>query len=441
MSSNASPSPQPAPGTNLFVASLPPGTNDARLRELFGAFGRIVSAKVMVDLKTRTLRNHGFVRFDKAEEAQQAIATMHRRRLDDSLQPLHVVASTHKDDAVEGEECEVVYVRNLPEGVTAEAIRKHFNNFGDVSDVLIPPNTGSHQGVCFVRLGAVDSARRAVQPAHNTTPFGAEKALQVRFKESRKESQRRGKKTSTRTPGSNGTTPHGSPNDASLSVSQGMLTPGFVPLSVSPNNASMHTATSPPGMMLVPIMQAPQATQLDGNQSPTGTGSPNYGTPLAANLQGPSALPSGMSLMDQGQPHQSPTQPQFSLAQASAIGPTVSVQPQQRQQQQQQSIPIQLTPQQHHLQIPIQPQQQQQQQQSQQQRPFPGTNDLFFSNFCSQEWLLDLVRPFQPVFVQPGPGTVIVRLRDEALHVVAAQSLNGMVGPTGMQLTAALVRM
>ena len=48
---------------NVFVKYLPADVNDARLRELFAPFGRVVSVKVMVDRTTGTSLGFGYVFF------------------------------------------------------------------------------------------------------------------------------------------------------------------------------------------------------------------------------------------------------------------------------------------------------------------------------------------------------------------------------------------
>jgi len=53
--------------SNLFVGSIPPGSNEVTLRQMFSPFGTIVSLKVS-DNKT-----YGFVKFSHVTEAQQAI--------------------------------------------------------------------------------------------------------------------------------------------------------------------------------------------------------------------------------------------------------------------------------------------------------------------------------------------------------------------------------
>jgi RNA recognition motif-containing protein len=387
-------------GCNLFVASLPPGTDDERLRAMFTPFGSIVSAKVMVDLKSKMLRNHGFVRFLAPDEAAAAIHAMHKRKLDEFSAPIHVALSTH-NDTDKSVECEVVYVRNLPDNVTVEQLRQVFARFGQIVDVLLPTyNNSAHQGVGFVRFSSVDEARAAVTNAHNTAPFGGGKAIQVRFKESKQMSVRRGatkSRSETGSPPMSGASSPAyrsqmaSPNDPSLvnhhsphNFSLSMPSPGAQPI----------PPLSPGAMVLVPI-----ALSTSPQASPPQSTHPGFGAmPTAAPIQ--PLPPAPIQTLMQGGP-----MPQHgSLPQQNGSPITYSLAPASS-------------------------------------RPFPSDNDLYFANFGSRDWLLEVLRPWQPRLLQPhNDGTAMVRLHDEAVHFSAAQSLNGVMTPTGLPLTVALVR-
>lgn len=60
-------------GKKLFVGGLPYETNDAQLKELFGACGTVVSAKVIIDKMTNRSKGFGFVEMSTDEQAQAAL--------------------------------------------------------------------------------------------------------------------------------------------------------------------------------------------------------------------------------------------------------------------------------------------------------------------------------------------------------------------------------
>ncbi|PIR18463.1 MAG: RNA-binding protein [Elusimicrobia bacterium CG11_big_fil_rev_8_21_14_0_20_64_6] len=73
-------------GKKLFVGGLPYETNDAQLKELFGACGTVVSAKVIMDKATNRSKGFGFVEMTTDEQAKAALEkfnnfTMGTRRI------------------------------------------------------------------------------------------------------------------------------------------------------------------------------------------------------------------------------------------------------------------------------------------------------------------------------------------------------------------------
>lgn len=60
-------------GKKLFVGGLPYETNDAQLKELFGACGTVMSAKVIIDKMTNRSKGFGFVEMTTDDEAKAAI--------------------------------------------------------------------------------------------------------------------------------------------------------------------------------------------------------------------------------------------------------------------------------------------------------------------------------------------------------------------------------
>lgn len=68
--------------TRLFVGGLSWETGDADLRAAFEGCGAIVEAKVITDRDTGRSRGFGFVTFESAEAARQAIESLNDTELD-----------------------------------------------------------------------------------------------------------------------------------------------------------------------------------------------------------------------------------------------------------------------------------------------------------------------------------------------------------------------
>lgn len=66
----------------LYVGSLPYSTDENKLRELFEPFGELISAAVISDKFTGQSKGFGFVEFDDAGAADQAIAEINGKEVD-----------------------------------------------------------------------------------------------------------------------------------------------------------------------------------------------------------------------------------------------------------------------------------------------------------------------------------------------------------------------
>jgi RNA recognition motif-containing protein len=60
----------------LYVGNLSFNTRDADLEQLFGSFGEVVSASVIMDRDTNRSKGFGFVEMQDAADAKKAIADL-----------------------------------------------------------------------------------------------------------------------------------------------------------------------------------------------------------------------------------------------------------------------------------------------------------------------------------------------------------------------------
>jgi RNA recognition motif-containing protein len=61
---------------NIYVGNLSYGMSEDELRDAFGAFGEVSSAKILVDRETGRSRGFGFVEMPNQSEAETAIAQL-----------------------------------------------------------------------------------------------------------------------------------------------------------------------------------------------------------------------------------------------------------------------------------------------------------------------------------------------------------------------------
>src|SRR6185503_8556872 len=59
-------------GKKMFVGGLPYEVDEAKLREVFGPYGKVVSAKVIMDRETGRSKGFGFVEMSTDDEANAA---------------------------------------------------------------------------------------------------------------------------------------------------------------------------------------------------------------------------------------------------------------------------------------------------------------------------------------------------------------------------------
>lgn len=61
---------------NIFVGNLPAALNEAQLLKIFQPFGKVSSAKIIMDFATEQSKGFGFVEMDEREEAMAAIKNL-----------------------------------------------------------------------------------------------------------------------------------------------------------------------------------------------------------------------------------------------------------------------------------------------------------------------------------------------------------------------------
>jgi RNA recognition motif-containing protein len=69
---------------NIFVAKLSPRMTDETLESLFSKFGKVDSAKVIMDKETGRSKCYGFVEMPDENEGNEAIAQLNEVEVDES---------------------------------------------------------------------------------------------------------------------------------------------------------------------------------------------------------------------------------------------------------------------------------------------------------------------------------------------------------------------
>ncbi|TMI89875.1 MAG: RNA-binding protein [Bacteroidetes bacterium] len=67
---------------NMYVSNLSFHTTDENLRELFGKYGTVSSAKVITDRESGRSRGFGFVEMAEDKEAKEAIQGLNNKEIE-----------------------------------------------------------------------------------------------------------------------------------------------------------------------------------------------------------------------------------------------------------------------------------------------------------------------------------------------------------------------
>jgi len=70
---------------NIFVGNLHVSATEAHLEQLFGAYAKVSSVKIIKDFETDTSRGYGFVEMDENEEAVKAIKNLNGSNVMDQV--------------------------------------------------------------------------------------------------------------------------------------------------------------------------------------------------------------------------------------------------------------------------------------------------------------------------------------------------------------------
>ncbi|MBI2799773.1 MAG: RNA-binding protein [Gammaproteobacteria bacterium] len=81
---------------NIYVGNLPYSVRDDELRGAFEPFGKVVSAEVIFDKRTRRSRGYGFVEMEHDAEGQRAIEALNGKEFHG--RELRVDASQPRDE-------------------------------------------------------------------------------------------------------------------------------------------------------------------------------------------------------------------------------------------------------------------------------------------------------------------------------------------------------
>ncbi|KAI0780901.1 hypothetical protein BD413DRAFT_675455 [Trametes elegans] len=166
--------------TNIYVKNVDPEVTQEEFVKLFEPFGNITSAVLQTDDEGKS-RGFGFVNFEKHEEAQKAVETLHdsevhgrklfvaraqkKAEREEELRKSYEQAKMEKMSKYQGVN---LYIKNLEDDIDDERLRQEFEPFGTITSAkVMRDEKGSSKGFGFVCFSSPDEATKAVAEMNN----------------------------------------------------------------------------------------------------------------------------------------------------------------------------------------------------------------------------------------------------------------------------------
>lgn len=120
---------------NIFVKNLHESIDNKQLYDTFSLFGSILSCKVVCDRETGLSKGYGYVHYETAEGANEAIAKLDGMLIDgQEVQVGHFMRRNDRPDINSWTNC---YVKNVPYEWDDERFKQEFAQFGEIVSASI----------------------------------------------------------------------------------------------------------------------------------------------------------------------------------------------------------------------------------------------------------------------------------------------------------------
>ncbi|XP_023187666.1 embryonic polyadenylate-binding protein-like isoform X2 [Xiphophorus maculatus] len=160
--------------TNVYIKNFGDDFTDENLKEVFSAFGRTLSVRVMKDEKGQS-RGFGFVNYAHHEDAQKAVDEMNGKELNgktiyvgraqkrmERQGELKRKFDQIKQDRIQRYQGVNLYVKNLDDSINDDRLRKEFSPYGTITSAKVMTEGGQSKGFGFVCFSSPEEATKAV---------------------------------------------------------------------------------------------------------------------------------------------------------------------------------------------------------------------------------------------------------------------------------------
>ncbi|EEY61755.1 polyadenylate-binding protein, putative [Phytophthora infestans T30-4] len=148
---------------NIFVKNLDTSIDNKALYDTFSLFGNILSCKVAIEHTTGNSKGYGYVHYETAEAATEAIAKINGMLIAGT--EVFVGHFQKRQDRPDADDWTNCYVKNIPTQWTDADLLKEFEPFGKVLSAVVMKdnaNPDHNRGFGFVNYEESDAAHKAV---------------------------------------------------------------------------------------------------------------------------------------------------------------------------------------------------------------------------------------------------------------------------------------
>ncbi len=153
---------------NIFVKNLAKSVDNKNLFDIFSMFGNILSCKVAVSGDDGESKGYGYVHFETAEAAQEAVAKLNGASIDDS--EVTVTPFVRVQERAGQPEWTNLYVKQFPASFEDKDLSALFEPFGTIASVFIKKDDeGKSLGFGFLNFNDHESAQKALTELNGKT--------------------------------------------------------------------------------------------------------------------------------------------------------------------------------------------------------------------------------------------------------------------------------
>uniref|UniRef100_A0A665TKD9 Poly(A) binding protein, cytoplasmic 1-like n=1 Tax=Echeneis naucrates TaxID=173247 RepID=A0A665TKD9_ECHNA len=161
--------------TNVYVKNFGEDYSDDKFKEVFSAFGRTLSVRVMKDERGHS-RGFGFVNYANHEDAQKVVLDeMNGKELNGKI--IYVGRAQKrlerqgelkrkfeqiKQDRIQRYQGVNLYVKNLDDSIDDERLRREFAPYGTITSAKVMTDGSQSKGFGFVCFSSPEEATKAV---------------------------------------------------------------------------------------------------------------------------------------------------------------------------------------------------------------------------------------------------------------------------------------